>query len=203
MEGLERMTREITGRAGKEAQELLEKARQEAQALVAEAKREAAERLKEEGGRMDREEAEAAGRAASARALAGRRELLRVRQEIIADLIDKARRRLEERETEAYFDTLLQMLAEAAHPQEKGTMILSAGDLARLPADFEERVSRTAKEKGGTVELQREPGRAMHGFMLAYGGVEENCTFEALVQEKRDRLQDLANEMLWRESDGE
>lgn len=203
MEGLEQMSREITGRAKREAQEILAHAQQEAQALVETAKRENEERLRSERARLEREAAEASERAASARALAGKRELLRVKQEIISELIGKAARRLGSQEPGAYFETLLRLLPGAVHPKETGEMVLSAADLARMPEDFAERVSQLAREKGGSVTVQREAGPAMHGFLLVYGGVEENCTFEALVQDRQNQLQDLVNELLWRERDGQ
>ena len=33
--------------------------------------------------------------------------------------------------------------------------------------------------------------------MLAYGGIEENCTFEALFEENKERLQDVVREKLF------
>ena len=56
---------------------------------------------------------------------------------------------------------------------------------------------RTAKEKGGSLTLGKEPGKIEDGFLLVYGGVEENCTLKALMDAKKDSLQDKVNEILF------
>ena len=35
------------------------------------------------------------------------------------------------------------------------------------------------------------------GALLLYGGIEENCTFRALFDDKREELQDLTNQILF------
>ncbi len=36
-----------------------------------------------------------------------------------------------------------------------------------------------------------------NGFILAYGGIEENCSIEAMFAEKRDELRDQVRKILF------
>ncbi len=45
--------------------------------------------------------------------------------------------------------------------------------------------------------LKKEPKAIPDGFVLVYGGVEENCTLKALFDVKKDQLQDKVNEILF------
>ena len=66
-----------------------------------------------------------------------------------------------------------------------------------MPADFEKKIEAAAQENGGSLTLQKEPKEIPDGFILVYGGVEENCTLKALFDAKKDQLQDRVNEMLF------
>ena len=66
-----------------------------------------------------------------------------------------------------------------------------------MPDGFEKKIQAAAREKGGSLVLQKEPKDIADGFLLVYGGVEENCTWEALMDAKKDRLQDRVNEILF------
>ena len=66
-----------------------------------------------------------------------------------------------------------------------------------MPADFEKKIEAAAQENGGRLTLKKEPKEIPDGFILVYGGVEENCTLKALFDAKKDQLQDRVNEMLF------
>ena len=66
-----------------------------------------------------------------------------------------------------------------------------------MPADFEKKIKAAAEAKGGKLVLKKEPKAIPDGFVLVYGGVEENCTLKALFDVKKDQLQDKVNEILF------
>ncbi len=70
-------------------------------------------------------------------------------------------------------------------------------DLKRLPAGFEKEISAIAAKKGGSLTLQKESKGIENGFILVYGGIEENCTFKALFNTQRDALQDKIHQELF------
>ena len=91
---------------------------------------------------------------------------------------------------------LLRLAAAHALPQ-AGEMVLSPRDRERLPADFPGKLQEVLPEGASlTISARTEPG-IQGGFLLVYGGIEENCTFRALFDAKEEELQDLANRVLF------
>ena len=66
-----------------------------------------------------------------------------------------------------------------------------------MPQDFEKKIAAAAEAKGGSLVLKKEPKAIEDGFILVYGGIEENCTLKALFDAKKDELQDKVNEILF------
>ena len=55
-----------------------------------------------------------------------------------------------------------------------------------------------AKKKGGSLELtETVPDGMDGGFILTYGGIEENCTIKALFDARREELSDKVNRQLF------
>ena len=66
-----------------------------------------------------------------------------------------------------------------------------------MPAGFETEIQETAKSKGGTLTLSKEPKEMTGGFILVYGGIEENCTMKAMFDARRDELSDHVHGLLF------
>ena len=63
-----------------------------------------------------------------------------------------------------------------------------------MPEGFRAEIARMAAEnKGGSLTVSGETRRMEGGFVLVYGGVEENCSFRALFDSRKDELQDKVN----------
>lgn len=196
MTGLEKMISQIVDEAEAEAKGREEAARAEAEKIASEAKAEA-EKLSADI--LAQSEADAANyleRIKSSADLQRRTRILRAKQEVISSVMEKAYESLSELDTEAYFALIRKML-EKYVLSENGEIYFSAGDLERLPAGFEKEISAIAAKKGGSLTLQKD-GRAIeNGFILVYGGIEENCTFRALFNTQRDDLQDKIHQELF------
>ena len=78
-----------------------------------------------------------------------------------------------------------------------GEIYVSKRDLERMPDDFPAKIEKTAQEKGGSLVLKKEPREIDGGFVLVYGGVEENCSAGALFASQRDELADKVHAMLF------
>ena len=111
-------------------------------------------------------------------------------------MIEEAYVTKKKKDAQSYFLTLEKILKTYALA-ENGEIYFSAEDLARMPADFEKKIKTAAKEKGGSLVLKKEPKAIADGFVLVYGGVEENCTLKALFDAKKDELQDKVNAILF------
>ena len=81
---------------------------------------------------------------------------------------------------------------------EEGTICFTEKDRKRMPQGYMEKVYETAKKKGGSLELtETVPDGMDGGFILTYGGIEENCTIKALFDARREELSDKVNRQLF------
>ena len=196
MTGLEKITSQIQEEANALAAGKLEAAQKEADAVLAEAKEACAAMEAESAEKNAALKVTYDGRIKSSAEQQRRTALLRAKQEIIAEVIDEAHVTLKNEDTESYFRTMEKILKTYALAED-GEIYFSGKDLARMPSDFEEKIAAAAKAKGGSLVLKIEPKAIEDGFILVYGGVEENCTLKALFDAKRDQLQDKVNEILF------
>ena len=179
MTGLDKITSQIQEEAEASAKERIEAAQKEAEQILADAKAACEAMEKEASDKAAALKTVQDGRIHSAAEQKRKTALLKAKQEIIAEIIGSAYQTLKEEDTASYFLTM-EKLVKTYALADKGEIYFSAADLGRMPADFE-----------------KEPKEIPDGFILVYGGVEENCTLKALFDAKKDQLQDRVNEMLF------
>ncbi len=199
MTGLDKMINQIRDEAKAEAEGRVAAVRKEAQGLAAQAAAES-EAMKEAYARQAEEEAERyLERVRSLADMKRRMTLLQTKQEIIAGVLEKAYEKLDSLDVAAYFDLIRRLLVRYAQPLD-GEICFSQRDRMRLPSGFEKEMEKIAAKKGGTLRLA-DPGSRdaaiENGFILVYGGVEENCTFRALFDSRKEELQDVAQKVLF------
>ena len=190
MTGLEKMISQIAGGAEAEAGAMIKEAKEAAARTAAEARTEAEKVCGEILARAGAEAAHDLERAKSSAELQRRQAILQARQEVITETLDKAYAALDGLEDEKYFDFIRRLLHKYVRG-EKGEICFSARDMARFPRGFEQDISELAAGKGGSLTLDQEGKDIENGFILAYGGIEENCTFRALFNARRDELLDI------------
>ena len=196
MTGLEKIIGQIKGESDAAAAQVLSKAHAEADKILGEAKAEA----ERECVKIEHDSAAAVAdrlaRAKSAADLQKRKTILAKKQSLIGEVIDKAKQSLETLPDEEYFDFILKLAAQSAWAEE-GKILFSQKDLGRMPAGFEEKLAGAAAAKGGKLTVSKETRTIGGGFVLVYGGVEENCSLTALVESARENLQDKVQELLF------
>ena len=79
----------------------------------------------------------------------------------------------------------------------EGTVYFSQADLDRLPAGLEERLNAAVREKNASLKISGESREIDGGFVLSYGGIEENCSFDAIFDSAREHLQDEVGKILF------
>ena len=89
------------------------------------------------------------------------------------------------------------MLQAYAQPQ-NGIIRFSQKDLDRMPESFEREIEKAAKEAGGSLKLDETAADIANGFVLIYGGIEENCTLRAVFDANKDELTDKVHKLLYR-----
>jgi len=188
MAGIDRIIETIARDGAAKCEEILAGAKEQAGAILADAMAKAA---KENEAAI----AEARRRAELSIATAGpraaqneKRVLLQMKNEVIGQAIASSLAKLRNLPTEEYFDVLARLAVEHAQPG-PGKMLLSQKDLDRLPADF--------ANKLGDIAISPQPVNISDGFILVYGDIEQNCTFDALVSARLDDMKDALHACLF------
>ena len=196
MSGLENMKRQILDEANHSAEEQISKARTKAEEILREAREQMEEQSAVMAKKSEDETKDYAQRIASSSEMQRKQALLQAKQEVIQEVLNKAYQQVLHLEPESYFEMLQKLLETYALPQE-GTIYFSAADLARMPQKFEDVIEQTAQKQGGHLVVSKEPKDMDGGFVLVYGGIEENCTIRAMFHTKQDELSDVVQKILF------
>lgn len=196
MTGLDTILESIRKDGQESADAILQKAKQEADEISARGLEDAQLRREEILRDAPQQAQDAADRVLSSAHREQRRILLTARQALIQETLEAAESSLFDLSDEEYFTVLLGLAAKRALPQ-KGELVLGSRDFARMPANFAKKLQE-ALPQGAELTVAEKPNPAIDGgFLLLYGGIEENCTFRALFDDKREELQDLTNQILF------
>lgn len=193
MAGIESITSLIKQEATENAEKIISEAKNTANEILAEAKKAADEKNK---AALISEKAEAdavKSKAKSAAELQKRRDLLCAKQEIITEIIEKAKKTLSSLPDKEYFELLIKLVKKYETGQE-GVLALGANDLKRVPSDFAESLK---KASGGKLTLSKEPVNIKNGFLLLYGGIDINCSFDSLFDENLEELTDKVSAIVF------
>jgi V/A-type H+-transporting ATPase subunit E len=197
MTGLEKILKAIEEDADAKAKAVLAEAEKEAEKILTAAKQEAMKKCSEIAEKSDLDGKAVINRAESAAALQEKKILLNAKQQIISNVIDHARKSLTDLPDTEYIDIILRMVKKYAHNQ-SGKIVFNARDSKRLPQDFEGRLKQSLSGKPeAALAVSKEIIKIDGGFLLVYGDIEENCSFDALFGAARENLQDKVNSLLF------
>lgn len=196
MTGLDKILRQIKSESDAVAAAALSKAQAQADELAEAARSQAQAECDAILQRGKAQAEDLLARAHSAAELQKRKAVLAQKQQLIAQTLDKAKQSLLALPDAQYFAVILKMAQKFALPQE-GEIAFSHQDLARLPDGFENTLNNALKASGAKLVVSKEPCRIDGGFVLCYGGVEENCSFTALFDSAHEALQDKVHEILF------
>ncbi len=123
-------------------------------------------------------------------ALYEKNRLLTEKLNIINNAVDTAAHSLKNMDSDEYFKAVETLVIKYSHDGE-GELLMSERDRAAVPDGFMESLNKKLKEKNASVSLADESAKIDSGVIIRYGGIEENCTFGALIGEKRDEIRDI------------
>ena len=152
MTGLEKMKNQILDEAKSLAEAKVSDAENQAQEILEAAKAEAA---KTAAGISQKSEADVANyteRIASSIDLQRRTRVLSAKQEVIAEVLNKAYEKLKAMETADYFAMMMKILDKYVLAQ-AGEIYFSQADVNRMPADCRAEIEKIAKAKGGSLKI--------------------------------------------------
>lgn len=196
MSGLDNMKSQILDEANHSAEVKIAQAKARAEEILDAARAEAAAQVEKISDKADKDARSYAQRVASSCEMQRKQALLRAKQDVIAGVLDQAYNRILNLDAKAYFDMIRRMLDQFVLG-ENGVIYFSAADLGRMPEGFEAEIQSAAAGKGGALSLAKESKEMDGGFILVYGGIEENCTIKALFDAKRDELSDKVHGLLF------
>jgi len=196
MSGLDKMKSQILDEANHSADKKIAEAKAKAEKILKEAKAEAEAQAEIISNKAQADAENYIQRIESSSEMQRKQAVLRAKQDVIAVVLDKAYNKILSMETEAYFNMIRGMLNKYVLPED-GMICFSEEDLKRMPAGFEAEIQKAAASKGGALKLFKEAKEMEGGFILVYGGIEENCTVKALFDAKRDELSDKVQGLLF------
>ncbi|MCR5627920.1 MAG: V-type ATP synthase subunit E [Lachnospiraceae bacterium] len=182
MTGLDKIIERINEESKAENEAVLKKAREEADRILAEAEKTAASDEKKIIADAEKEAASIVSRADSQAALYQKQQILSEKGNLINQVFSDAVASLTSLSDDEYFKLIQKMLDKYSRKGEKGEIAFSAKDNSRMPTAF--------KANLAPLTLANEKPEISGGFILKYGDIEENCTFEALLRDKREELQE-------------
>lgn len=196
MSGLDKIISRIKEQADGQAAEITAQARKEADEILAAASREVEQMKEEAAAKSSRAVENYRSRAQSAADMQKRTAVLRAKQEIVQSMLEKAYEKVCSENDEAYFRRIETMIGQYAQPG-KGEIFFSKKDIGRLPLNYKVRVEAAAAKAGSTLTVREEGAEIENGFLLVYGGIEENCTIRAMFDTKKDELTDIIQKTLY------
>ena len=198
MTGTEKILRHIADKAAEESRGILEEARSRAEALLKEADASAEQIRREAQAQGEQLLTDARERGEAAGSMKRRRATLSAKGELITRVMTQAYEQLLSLPDDEYFSFLYAQL-EKQPLKGEGVLCLNERDLGRIPEDFAKKASALAKKKGGALSLSQEAAAIDGGFLLRYGGIEENCSLAALFDAEEDRIKDKVRAILFDE----
>lgn len=191
MTGLERILAEITEEAQETARQTILKAQAEARKIEEEARRTCEEEMRRAEEAIKQADAQIKVQTEAAAQRSAKRIILKEKQSLIAQTIQTAKQTTETMETADYFAYMGKLLERYAHKGETGELILSKADKERATEAFLKQAAKLG------LTLSAEEGQWTSGFCIRYGGVEENCTIGALIDEKQETLTEIVQVILF------
>ena len=196
MAGLDKIISQIRKESQEAAEKKIAAARKEAEEILSQTKLEsdsACDKILED---TERTVTDILSRGRSAADLKRRQGLLACKQRLIGQVLEEARRTLEQMPGEEYAQSLIKLIKKTELPPE-GTLCFSGRDLDRLPSGFEKQLNDAVKERNSVLHISDQSWEIDGGFILSYGGIEENCTFDSLFDSYREVLQDTVQKILF------
>lgn len=183
MNGIDRITDRIEADAREQAKAIIAEAEAKCAEIRKENEKKAQERYLQliRNGTKDCESG--LERRKSAAEMDAKKSVLALKQDCVAEAFDMAKRRLADMPEDSYVGFLASLAASAA-ADGSGEILLSARDRERCGKAVLERANAALAAKGLTpaLTLAADSREISGGLILRQGGVEVNCSIEALVE---------------------
>ena len=196
MGGLDKIIGHISHDAENEVKSVLDAAKAQAESIVNDAKEKTAEECDRINKKAATEVQSILDRGRSSAELKTKQILLTGRQELINETINMVRDRLNSLSDEEYAEFITGLFAKHV-PNKDAVLKLNAADMKRIPKEVLDGFVKKAEEAGAKLTVSGEAAGIKNGFVLDFGEIEENCTFDALIDQNIEELQDKVKSLLF------
>lgn len=172
---------------------IVARAEEKAAQITAHAEDEAARIAGDSDRRISAAVADIKKRGDSAADLEEKKIYLSAKQQIICDMLAVGIERVKSLPEKEYFALILKMIRKYSQKKD-GVIRFGKRDALRLPDGFIKEINKVA---GGQLTLSDEYAPIDAGFILIYGGIEENCSFDAIFMSEDEALKDRAGKLLF------
>ena len=191
MNGSDRILSRIKSDCDASVRAIEEQARKDCDRITADAQHEADKQAAAIAAQAAQKHAQTDASAKSRAQLQKRNDLLKRRREEIDKTVEGLQQYFLDLNDCEYFEAVYRLASQLKG--KSGEIFLNARDLGRKPQNFEKRLSAA----GLNATVSQTPADISGGFILKCGDVEENMEFAAIINAKRDEIEDLINRELF------
>lgn len=193
MSGIDKIIKHIEDDTNAVCEEIITSAQNKAEAILSKAREDAAKIQADSEKILKDKVVDIKKRSDSAAELEERKTLLCTKQDIIDEMLGKGLQEVKSLQDEAYFELILKMI-EKNSLEQNGEIKFSDKDKKRMPKEY---ISEINKVSRGKLTLSPESAAIDAGFILVYGGIDENCSFDAIFASENETLKDKAGKLLF------
>lgn len=190
MTGIDKILSQIENEAKGKRQQILDEANLQIEEITRNAKKEAKKLEEEINTKTDEEIKQAKERIDSKINLLERKMILEKKQAILNDVLNEAVNSLNDLSDVEYFELLIKMVEKNSKNMD-GEVMLSKKDLSREKGSFEEEL------KKYKLTLSDKEANINGGLLIVYGEIIENCSFDVILESKKDNLLDELKNILF------
>lgn len=193
MNGLDKIIKKIESDSQEACRAMISEAELKAKEILSAGEKNCEEIKKREEIRCETACADVRARAKSAAELEIRKGKLLARQTVISDMLEKSKNSLKNLDKEEYFSLILKMVGKYSEKQD-GIIVFSKKDTDRMDKNF---ISKINKVSAGKLTLGEPDRKIDSGFVLVYGDIEINCTFDTIFTVEKEKLTDVVSAVLF------
>ena len=193
MSGIDKIIQQIETDTKEVCDSVVASAQQKADGILMNAEKDAQTIIDEGKEKTAAHVADIKKRGDSAADLEERKIMLYTKQQIISDMLKEGLNVAKSLPDDEYF-TLIAKMAEKYSMPGDGVILFGEKDQKRLPAGYIDTLNSVSK---GKLTLCDEAADIDAGFILKYGGIEQNCSFDAIFAGEAENLSDRAGRLLF------
>ena len=196
MSGLDNIIARIADESAAKAKGILDEAQKKADEIILDSAKKTAEECERINKKTDTLVAGTKEQGETSAELRMKQIMLRGKQDMMTEVIETAKDRLANLSDAEYADFIIKLF-EKHKPSRNAVLMLSDRDLKRLGNDTFDKLKKIAEQNGAKLMISDKPADIKDGFILNYGGAEDNCTIEALMEQNMDDLLDKVKDILF------